>query len=156
RRPDGRLAARPGVGSPKIEGGRERMAIWRGAAAAALAGVLLAGGGATAQEDAAKNYPVKPIRIIVGYCPGGANDILARLVGQKRSEAWGQPVVVENHPGAQSIIAAELVAKAAPDGYTLLMGASGPIVFNPATYAKLPYDSRTSFAPISVIGSFPH
>src|SRR5438552_1335412 len=109
-------------------------------AAAASLGLVLLGGMAAGQDDPAKGYPAKPIRIIVGYSPGGANDILARLVGAKMSENWWQPVVVENHPGAQSIIAAELVAKAMADGYTLLMGASGPIVFNTATYAKLPYN----------------
>jgi tripartite-type tricarboxylate transporter receptor subunit TctC len=131
------------------------MRVLKRAAAASLGLVLLLGGMAAGQDDPARGYPAKPIRIIVGYSPGGANDILARLVGSKMSENWGQPVVVENHPGAQSIIAAELVAKAAPDGYTLLMGASGPIVFNTATYAKLPYNSLTSFAPVSIIGSFP-
>jgi tripartite-type tricarboxylate transporter receptor subunit TctC len=123
-----------------------------GAAAAAL--LLLAAPAADAQ-DAVESYPTKPIRLVVGYAPGGANDILARVVGQKLSDSLGQPVVVENKPGAQSIIAAELVAKSPPDGYTLLTGASGPIVFNPATYAKLPYDPQKDFAPISVVGSFP-
>jgi tripartite-type tricarboxylate transporter receptor subunit TctC len=127
----------------------------KSALAASLGAGLLLAATATAQDDPAKTFPKKPIRIIVGYSPGGANDILARLVGQKMGESFGQPVVVENHPGAQSIIAAEMVAKAPPDGHTLLMGASGPIVVNPATYAKLPYSPLASFAPVTMIGSFP-
>ena len=99
-------------------------------------------------------YPNKPIKIIVGYAPGGANDILARLVGQKMSEAFGQPVLVENRASTAAIIGTDAVAKAAPDGYTLLLGASGPIVFNPALYAKLPYATK-DLAPVSLIGSFP-
>jgi tripartite-type tricarboxylate transporter receptor subunit TctC len=109
---------------------------------------------AFAQSPAA-GYPSKPIRIIVGYTPGGANDILARLVGQKMGEAFGQQVIVENRPSAGAIIGTDAVAKAAPDGYTLTMGASGPIVFNPSLYAKLPYDAMRDLAPVSMVGSFP-
>src|ERR1017187_7432073 len=94
---------------------------------------------AWAQENPARNFPSKPIRIIVGYAAGGGNDIVLRLIAPKMAEGLGQPVIVENKPGAQSIVAAEYVAKAAPDGYTLLMGASGPIAMNPATYSKLSY-----------------
>jgi tripartite-type tricarboxylate transporter receptor subunit TctC len=108
-----------------------------------------------AQEDAARNFPSKPIRIIVGYAAGGGNDIVMRVIAPKLTEGLGQPVIVENKPGAQSIVAAEYVAKAAPDGYTLLMGASGPIAMNPATYSKLSYAPLRDFAPISMIGSFP-
>src|SRR5690242_4876015 len=99
----------------------------------ALLIALLAGTSAWAQGP----YPQKPIRIVVGFAAGGGNDILARLVGQKMSEALGQPVVIENKPGAGAIISAEYVAHAAPDGYTILMGASGPMAINPAVYAKL-------------------
>jgi tripartite-type tricarboxylate transporter receptor subunit TctC len=106
-------------------------------------------------QNAAADYPSKSIRIIVGYTPGGANDILARLVGQKMSETFGQPVIVENRPSAGAIIGTDAVAKAAPDGYTLTMGASGPIVFNPSLYAKLPYDAMRDLAPVSMVGSFP-
>ena len=109
---------------------------------------------AFAQSPAA-GYPSKPIRIIVGYAPGGANDILARLVGQKMSEAFGQQVIVENRASAGAIIGTDAAAKAAPDGYTLTMGASGPIVFNPSLYAKLPYDAMRDLAPVSLVGSFP-
>ena len=100
-------------------------------------------------------YPNKPIRMVVGFPPGGANDLLGRLVGQKMQEAWGQSVVIDNKPGANAIIATENVAKSPPDGYTLLIGASGAMVFNPGLYAKLPYDSVRDFAPVSMIGSFP-
>ena len=103
----------------------------------------------------AQTYPAKPIRIVVGFPPGGGNDIIARLVGAKMQEAWGQPVVIDNKPGANSIIAAEFVAKSAPDGYTLLVNATGGMSVNPVLYAKLPYDSLRDFVPISMVGSFP-
>jgi len=102
-----------------------------------------------------QSYPNKPIRIIVGYTTGGGNDIIVRVVAPKMSEGLGQPVIIENRPGAQSIIACEYVAKAAPDGHTLLMGPSGPMTMNPALYAKLPYSPLEDFAPISMIGDFP-
>ncbi|HJQ56327.1 MAG TPA: tripartite tricarboxylate transporter substrate binding protein [Vineibacter sp.] len=103
----------------------------------------------------AQTYPNKPIRLIVGYSPGGGNDIMARVVAARLQERLGQPVVVENKAGAQSIIAAEYVAKAAPDGYTLLVAPSGPMTINPAIYSKLPYAPREAFAPISLIAEFP-
>jgi len=103
----------------------------------------------------AQGYPAKPIRIVVGFPPGGGNDIIARLVGAKVQENWGQPVVIDNKPGANSIIAAEFVAKSAPDGYTLLVNATGGMSVNPVLYAKLPYDSLKDFVPISMVGSFP-
>ncbi|MBI4293814.1 MAG: tripartite tricarboxylate transporter substrate binding protein [Betaproteobacteria bacterium] len=108
-----------------------------------------------AQDDPARNFPNKPIRIIVGYSAGGGNDIVARVVSAKMAEGLGQPVIIENKPGAQSILAAEYVAKSAPDGYTILMGPSGPMTMNPATYSTLPYSPLRDFAPISMIGSFP-
>jgi len=101
------------------------------------------------------SYPSKPIRIVVGYSAGGGNDLIVRALAPKMQEALGQPVVVENKPGAQSIIAADLVSKAAPDGYTVLMGPSGPMAINPATYSKLPYNSQADFAPVGMICSFP-
>ena len=107
--------------------------------------------GALAQSD----YPSKPIRIVVGYAAGGGNDIIVRVMQPEMSKGLGQPVIVENKPGAQSIIAAETVARAAPDGYTILMGPSGPMTINPATYSKLPYDAQRDFAPISLICQFP-
>jgi tripartite-type tricarboxylate transporter receptor subunit TctC len=109
---------------------------------------------ASAQEDPAK-YPSRAIHIVVGFTPGGGNDILARIVGQKLSESLGQPVVIDNKPGGGAIVATEYVAKAAPDGYTLLVGASGAMTINPAVYTKLPYDPLHDFVPLSEIGSFP-
>jgi len=100
-------------------------------------------------------YPSKPVRFVVGFPPGGANDILGRLVGAKLQERLGQTFVIENKPGANAIIATEFVAKAPPDGYTLLIGASGAMTFNPGLYDKLPYDPVKDFAPITMIGSFP-
>ena len=96
----------------------------------------------------------KPIHLIVGFAAGGGNDIIARVFGQKLSESLGQPVIVENKPGGGAIVATEYVAKSAPDGYTLLMSASG-ISINPAVYAKLPYDAVKDFIAVSELGSFP-
>ena len=110
---------------------------------------------AFALSCSAQDYPNRPIRIVVGYSGGGGNDLIVRLIAPRLGEALGQAVIVENKPGAQSIIAAEFVAKSAPDGYTLLMGPSGPMTINPATYSKLPYSALRDFAPISMIGSFP-
>jgi tripartite-type tricarboxylate transporter receptor subunit TctC len=120
----------------------------------AIALVATAISSASAQEDPAK-YPTRAIHIIVGFTPGGGNDIIARIVGQKLSESFGQPVIIENKPGGGAIVATEYVAKADPDGYTLLVGASGAMAINPAVYAKLPYDSIRDFAPVSELGSFP-
>jgi tripartite-type tricarboxylate transporter receptor subunit TctC len=100
-------------------------------------------------------YPAKPIRIVVGFPPGGGNDIMARMVGAKLQEAWGQSVVIDNKPGANAIIATEFVARSPADGYTLLVNANGPMTLNPALYAKLPYDPLKDFAPISTIAMFP-
>jgi tripartite-type tricarboxylate transporter receptor subunit TctC len=105
--------------------------------------------------QAQSTYPSRPIQLIVGYAPGGGTDLLARVIAQKMGEGLGQPVVVENKVGAQSIIAAQYVAKANPDGYTLLLGPSGPVSMNPALYSKLPYAPLRDFAPISLMGSFP-
>jgi tripartite-type tricarboxylate transporter receptor subunit TctC len=101
------------------------------------------------------SFPSKPIHIIVGFAAGGGNDIIVRVLAPKMSEGLGQPVIIENRPGAQNIIAAEYVAKSAPDGYTLLMGPSGAMTMNPAIYSKLPYSPLKDFIPISMIGDFP-
>ncbi len=108
-----------------------------------------------AGDAGAQTWPTKPIRLVVGYSAGGGNDLIARIVGAKLQEKLGQPIVVDNKPGAQSIVAAELVAKAQPDGYTLLVAPSGPMTINPAVYAKLPYAPDKDFAPISLLAEFP-
>src|SRR5258706_807466 len=110
---------------------------------------------AFALSCSAEDSRSKPIRVVVGYAAGGGNDLIVRVLAPKLGEALGQPVIIDNKPGAQSIIAAELVAKSAPDGYTLLMGPSGPMTINPATYSKLPYSPLRDFAPVSMLGSFP-
>ena len=102
----------------------------------------------------ALDYPTRAITIVVGFSAGGSSDVIARLVAEKLSVGLGQPVVVENRPGVGSIVGASFVAHAKPDGYTLLMGASGPLVFNHALYAKLPYAPQ-DFAPVSLLCTFP-
>ena len=97
------------------------------------------------------SYPEKPIRILVGFTPGVAPDITARLLADRFTEAWGNPVVVENITGAGGNIATDRAAKAAPDGYTLLMGGNSSIIFNPSLYQKLPFDPVRDFAPITQI-----
>src|SRR5258705_2928258 len=109
----------------------------------------------TATAQAQGTFPNKPIRIVVGFAAGGGNDIIVRVVAPKMSEGLGQPIIVENKPGAQSIIAAEYVAKSAPDGYTLFIGPNVAITMHPAIYSKLPYSPLKDFAQISMSGDFP-
>jgi tripartite-type tricarboxylate transporter receptor subunit TctC len=118
-----------------------------------LACMAMTGTPGSAQDDVAK-YPSRPIHIIVGFAAGGGNDIIARIFAQKLSEDLGQPVIVENKPGAGAILATEYVAKSAPDGYTLLVGASG-MAINQSVYASLPYDSLRDFIAISELVTFP-
>jgi tripartite-type tricarboxylate transporter receptor subunit TctC len=108
------------------------------------AGLALCAGGTLAQP-----YPSKPIRLIVPFTPGGSTDILGRAIGQKLAEALAQQVVIENRPGAGGAIGAEAAARAAPDGYTLLMGHIGTLAVNPSLYPKLGYDPIRSFAPVA-------
>ena len=131
-----------------------RMAIH---AAVALAAALAAGGAPAqkpgselvASTGSGQAYPNRPVRFICPYVPGGAGDIFSRTIAQKLTEALGQPVVVDNRPGANGGIGTDLVAKAAPDGHTLLMGNSGPLAVNPVLYKKVPYDPVKDFAPIT-------
>lgn len=102
----------------------------------------------------AQSYPAKPIRILIGFSPGGGADVVARSLSPRLVEALGQQIVVENRPGANGIIAAELAAKAPPDGYTLLV-APGNYAFAPAMNAKLPFDMATAFAPVSQLAETP-
>jgi tripartite-type tricarboxylate transporter receptor subunit TctC len=102
------------------------------------------------------DYPSRPIRLVVPFPAGGTTDILARAVGHKLTEAWGQSVVVDNRPGAGGNIGSELVAKAAPDGYTLLMGTVGTHAINASLYAKMPYDNIKDFAPVILVAGVPN
>lgn len=112
---------------------------------------VISSGGAIAQPA----YPNKPIRLVVPFPPGGATDLLARIVSQKLTEALGQSVVVENKPGAGSIVGADAVAKSLPDGYTLLMATSTTLAINPSLYRKLPYDPVKDFTPVAMVASVP-
>jgi len=104
----------------------------------------------------AADYPSHAIRLVVPYAPGGGADSVARIVAKKVSENIGQPIVIENKGGAGSIVGTDIVAKADPDGYTLLLGQSGPISINPAVYRTLPYDPVKDFAPISMTTAYPY
>jgi tripartite-type tricarboxylate transporter receptor subunit TctC len=125
--------------------------------AIALAMVLFAGLGASAQaqNDPAASYPNRTIKIVVGFAAGGGNDIIARIIGQKLQDALGQSVIIENKVGAGGRLAAESVMAAPPDGYTLLVGASGAMSIIPAISVRPPYDTLKAFAPVSMIASFP-
>ncbi len=107
-----------------------------------------------AQADGAPNYPTKTIRMLVGFAPGGGVDTTARLMAQKFSDAWGQNVVVDNRPGASGNIATDIVAKAVPNGYTMIMVSSGHAI-NVSLYSKLPYDPIKDVAPISLVAVTP-
>lgn len=121
-----------------------------------IAKYLLAGLAAlVAAQAGAQTFPTKQVRLVVGFAPGGATDIVARVIGQKLGESWGQPVVVENRPGAGGNIASEQVAKAAPDGYTLLVGTTNTHTINQHMYAKMPVDPLKDFAPITAVADTP-
>lgn len=100
-------------------------------------------------------YPSRPVRMLVGFPPGGANDIVARIAAQKLSETLGQPVVVENRPGNAGVVAAEVLAKAAADGYTLMLGSTGTNSIAPALNSRLPYDPVNAFVPVGLVGIAP-
>ena len=118
-----------------------------------FAAVLLAG---LAAVSNAQTCPSKAVHILVPFPPGGAADLLTRALGKKLQEAWGQPVVADNRPGAGGNIAAEAVAKSAPDGYTLLMGAVTTHAVGMSLYAKLGYDLEKDLAPVSLVANVPH
>src|SRR5271167_2078911 len=104
----------------------------------------------------ADDYPSHPIRLVVPYTPGGGADSVARIVAKRVSQTIGQMIVIENRGGAGSIIGTEMVQKSDPDGYTLLLGQSGPISINPAVYKELPYDPEKDFAPITMTTAYPY
>ncbi len=123
------------------------MKRWHVLAALAVFGV--AGANAFAQD-----YPAKPIRIVLPFSPGGGTDLLARLMSKRFYEAWGQTATVDNRPGAGGNLGAEIVAKSAPDGYTLMMSTAS-VAVNVSLYSKLPFDSRKDFIPITQVASAP-
>jgi tripartite-type tricarboxylate transporter receptor subunit TctC len=118
------------------------------AVAAFLAGLL-------AESALAQVYPSKPIRLIVPFAAGGGNDNVARLVGKRLADSLGQPLVVDNRPGAGGVVGAELAAKAAPDGYTLFLGGVGSHAINPNLHEKLPYDPIRDFSPVALLAQAP-
>ena len=99
----------------------------------------------------AQTYPIRPIRWVVTYPPGGPTDVVARAIGAKLTEAWGQQIVIDNRAGAGGVIGTDIAAKAVPDGYTLLFGTSAGLTINPALNSKLPYDAVKDFAPVSLL-----
>jgi tripartite-type tricarboxylate transporter receptor subunit TctC len=113
--------------------------------------LALAAGAALAQA-----YPGKPIRIVVPFAAGGTSDILARALGPKMTEAWGQPIVVENKTGANGNVGAEFVVRSAPDGYTMLLSDVGAIAINPSVYPNMPFDPVKDFAPVIMVSYSPH
>ena len=125
---------------------KSRFAFLRGSALV----LLLLAFGAQAQP-----YPNRSVRIIVPYPPGSGTDIVARLLGQRIGESWGQPIVVDNRPGAGAIVGVDAVAKSAPDGYTLGIADTGPLAINPSLYPKLPYDPLRDFAPVIEVAKLP-
>lgn len=127
------------------------MTLYRRALLLALA--LLFPGTLAAQTD---TYPSRPIRIVVAFTAGGTTDIIARLVGKKMTEAWGQPVVIENRPGAGGNLGSSVVAKAPADGYTLLIGSVGPLAINATLYPNMPYDHLKDFVPICLVAEVPN
>jgi tripartite-type tricarboxylate transporter receptor subunit TctC len=118
-------------------------------ALALLAALTISSAAAQERPDA---FPSRSIKIVVPFPAGGPSDVLARLIGQRMSEDWGQPVVIENRPGANTVIGAQLVAKAAPDGYTLLMAIDSTLTMNQYLYRAAPYDPINDFAPITLVG----
>ncbi len=130
-----------------------RYGLW--AAAAALLAATSAGA-QTASTGAGQAYPVKTVRLIVPFPPGGSTETLARMLSVKLSEIWSQQIIIDNRPGAGGIIGTELGAKAAPDGYTLLMGSGAPLTIVPGLHAKLPYDPIKDFAPIINAAAVPN
>jgi tripartite-type tricarboxylate transporter receptor subunit TctC len=120
-----------------------------------LAVTMLAWGMVLSNSAHAQAYPTKPIRLVVPFPPGGPSDLLARVIGEKLATQIGQPVIVDNKPGANTVIAAEFVARAPADGYTLLMAIDSTIVMNPYLYSKLRYDPFKDFSPIALVATIP-
>ncbi len=120
-----------------------------------LSAAVLASLALLAWPVAAQNYPSRPIKIVVPFPAGGTSDVLARMIGQKMTESWGQPVVIENKPGSSGNLGADVVAKSAPDGYTLVLMDVGNLVISPALF-KLPFTVEKDFAPVAMVAYSPH
>lgn len=120
-----------------------------------LACIAALGGAAPAAWSAEPAFPQRAVRIVVAFAPGGATDLIARIVAQKLSELWGEPVIVDNRAGASGMVGTEFVARSAPDGHTLVLGTQTTHATNPALHAKVPYDALNDFAPITLVGSTP-
>lgn len=118
--------------------------------------VALAGLSGLGRAGRAADYPDRPVRLVVSFTAGGTTDIIARLVGNVLAELWSQPVLIDNRPGAGGNIGTEQVARAAPDGHTLLVGSVGPLAVNQTLYRNLPYDVRRDFAPITLLAGVPN
>jgi tripartite-type tricarboxylate transporter receptor subunit TctC len=121
-----------------------------------IVAVAVACGAGISTRAAAADYPTRPVTLIVAFTPGGPSDVLARIIGRQMEKVLGQPFVIDNRPGGAGNIAAETVAHAAPDGYTLLMGNNGLLSTNQSLFKKLNFDGEKDFAPISLIGSQPN
>ena len=147
-----RIGFRPASDSPAQLQRVARMSFHRTSLAILFAAVtaLIAG------PVHAQAYPSKPIHIVVTFPLGGAPDILSRLIGAKMQESWGQPVIVDNKPGAGGNIGAESVARSPADGYTVVMGTVGTHAINPSLYSKMPYDPIKDFAPVIMVASTPN
>lgn len=117
--------------------------------------LLLVGVSSFAAAAEGQNYPNKPLRLIAPFAPGGSTDVVARVIAQKLSEAWGNQVVVDNRSGAGGVIGTEMCAKALPDGYTLCMGTTSTLAVNPNVYRKLPYDPARDFVLVSMVAVGP-
>jgi tripartite-type tricarboxylate transporter receptor subunit TctC len=126
------------------------MACFRNWIVGAVVACALSGSPALGQ-----NYPIKPIHLLVPYAPGGISDIASRILGAKLTETWGQQVVVENKPGGNGFIAMTAAAKAAPDGYTLVMATGGDVAINPALFNDMPYDVERDLSPIAMVSDAP-
>ena len=128
------------------------MKLVRGAYSCAALALSICG----MHEGGAQTYPVKPVRMLVGFPPGGGNDVVARVVATRLSERWGQSVIVENRPGATGTVAANVVARSPGDGYNLLAGAVSTNAIAPFMYGNLPYDAEKAFAPVTLLASIPN
>jgi tripartite-type tricarboxylate transporter receptor subunit TctC len=133
------------------------MAVWPDRATGIVRkAALLAAIALVSSASAQGTYPNRQITIVVGFSAGGSTDIVARLLAEEMRKSWGQPVVIDNRPGAAGNIGASMVAKAKADGYTLLMGSVGPLAINASLYASMPYDNLKDFTPISLVVHVPN